>query len=293
MIKLTQPSYPLPPPPPPPPPQTSAKKNFHGPETHFFSSIRVNLTILEQSVRQPLGNSLKKGIIIALILGATLSFALSFVVQLAIGISATSWALLAVIAPITEEIFKALSILIVALYIWKTIPTRRHGALLGAAAGLGFSISENILFSASYASLSGQIVNNEVISGGFVAELIISRWLSVPFMHVLWSAFVGVGIFVLLSRKKTSQNIPSWLPAPFLLIGLFAHILWNSVAIALNGLTPLVLTGLDVVLIFLPFAIIFRDFLGGHFNFQDFLRSVPEPIPYRQTSPLPPPPPPP
>ena len=83
------------------------------------------------------------------------------------------------------------------------------------------------------------------------------------------------------------------LAAPFLLIGLFAHIIWNTVALALSGLTPLVITGLDVVLIFLPFAMIFRDFLGGHFNFQDFLRPLPEHIPFRQTSPFPPPPPPP
>ena len=292
MIKLTQPNYPLPPP--PPPPETSTKKNFHGPKTQFFLGIRKNLTILEQNIHQLLGNNLKKGLIIALILGATLSFALSFVVQLATGMSATNWVLLALIAPISEEIFKGLSILIVALYIWKTIPTRRHGAMLGAAAGLGFSISENILFSASYASLSGQIINNQTISGGLVAELIVSRWVSIPFMHVLWSAFVGVGIFVLLSQRKTSQNSPSWLAAPFLLIGLFAHIIWNIIALALSGsLTPLVITGLDVILIFLPFAIIFRDFLGGHFNFQDFLKPVPEPIPYRHTSPLPPPPPPP
>ncbi len=291
MIKLTQPGLPLPPP--PPPPETLAKKRFHGPETHFFSGIRASLTILEQGVQWLQGNSLKKGLILALVLGATLSFALSLVVQLATGMSSTDFVLLAVVAPITEEIFKGLSILIVALYVWKRVPTRRHGAVLGAAAGLGFSISENILFSVSYASLSGQVVNNQAISGGYVAELIVSRWLSVPFMHVLWSAFVGVGVFVLLCQRKTNQNVSSWLAAPFLLLGVVVHIIWNSVALALSGLTPLVITGLDVVLIFLPFAIIFRDFLGGHFNFQDFLRSVPEPIPYRQTSPFPPPPPPP
>ena len=37
------------------------------------------------------------------------------------------------------------------------------------------------------------------------------------------------------------------LAAPFLLIDLFAHIIWNTVALALSGgLTPLVITGLDV-----------------------------------------------
>lgn len=134
-MNLTQPSYPLPPP--PPPSVTSTKRTFHGLGTHFFSGIRVSLTSLEQSVQVFFGNGLKKGVIIALVLAATLSFALSFIVQLATGITATSWVLLAVIAPISEEIFKGLSIFIVAIFIWKTIPSRRHGALLGAAAGFG------------------------------------------------------------------------------------------------------------------------------------------------------------
>ena len=253
----------------------------------------MNLTILEHGVQWPFGASVKKGVIFALILAATLSFALSFVVQLATGISATNWALLAVIAPFTEEIFKGLSILIVAVFIWKTIPSRRHGALLGAAAGLGFSIAENIVYSISYASVSGQVVNGQVVSGGLVAELIASRWVGIPFMHVLWSAFVGIGIFVILSQRRNSRGTPVWLAPLFLLLGLCTHILWNSIALALSGLSPFVIIAVDVLVIFMPFAIILRDLLGGHFNFQDFLRPVQEPISYQQISTVPPPPPPP
>lgn len=291
---MTQQNYPIPPPPPPPPPtETPIKKGFHGPGTNLFPGIRANLTRLEYGRKWVSNAILKKGLIIALILGATLSMALSFVTQLATGIPNTNWALLSLIAPITEEIFKGLSILIVAFVVWKTIPSRRHGALLGGATGLGFSIAENIIFTISYASISGQVVNGQVIPEGYVAELILSRWISIPFMHVLWSAFVGIGIFVLLSRRKDSRGTPFWLAALFPLLGLSTHILWNFVALASSGLSPLIILIIDALLIFTPFAIIFRDLLGGHFNIQDFLRPVPEPTNYQQISTFPPPPPPP
>ncbi len=289
---MAQQNYPFPPPP-PPPSETPAKKAFHGPSTNFFPGIRANLTSIEYA-RQGVSNAiLKKGLIIALILSATLSFGLSFVTQLATGIPVTNVALLGFIAPFTEEIFKGLSIVIVAVFIWKTIPSRRYGALLGAAAGLGFSITENIVYTISYASLRGQVVNGQVIPGGVVAELIVARWISVPFMHVVWSALVGVGIFVLLSRGKSSRVTPFFLIVLFPLIGLCNHILWNLIALFSSGLSPFTILIIDVLLIFVPFSIVFRDFLGGHFNFQDFLRPVQEPVGNPQFSTYPPPPPPP
>jgi RsiW-degrading membrane proteinase PrsW (M82 family) len=289
---MTQQNYPIPPPP-PPTFETPTKKTLHGPGTNFFPSIKANLTTIENVTKSVSSAILKKGAIIGLILAATLSFALSFVAQLAVGIPASNWALIGLIAPFTEEIFKGLSILLVAIFIWKTIPSCRHGALLGAATGLGFSIAENIVYSISYASISGQVVNGQVISGGYVAELIISRWIAIPFMHVLWSAFVGIGIFVLLSQGKNAQIKSLWLVVLFSLFGLGNHILWNSLALASGGLSPFVITVIDILLIFTPFAIIFRDFIGGHFNFQDFLRPVKSPTIYQQINTFPPPPPPP
>jgi RsiW-degrading membrane proteinase PrsW (M82 family) len=202
--------------------------------------------------------------------------------------------LLIVIAPITEEVFKTISMLLAALFIWKTIPNRRHGALLGAASGLGFAIAENILYTISYASAAGQVVNGQVVPEGYVAELLISRWISIPFMHVIWSAFVGIGLFVLLSRGKSSRGAPLWLIALFPSIGLANHILWNlAAALTSSVVSPFVSVVINLLLIFAPFAIIFRDFLGGHFNFQDFLHPAQEPISYPQFSTFPPPPPPP
>ena len=272
-------------PPPPPPPENAAAKGFHGPETHFFKGIRTNLATLEKSSNPSLVGSLKKGLIVGLILGASISLVLSLVLELAL--SAAGVVGFMTIFPLFEEFAKGLSIFIVAFFLWKGIPSRRYGALLGASVGLGFAIIENIVF-----NVQSALAN---VSGGQIAEMILARWMGLPFMHVLWSAFVGMGLFVLLAQRKGGQGTPSWLAAPLLAFGWVAHMCWNAFAIGFGaaGLDIILIVVLNVVIVFVPFGLIFRDFLGGHFNFQNFLGSVSEPVPFPTESPMPPPPPPP
>jgi RsiW-degrading membrane proteinase PrsW (M82 family) len=277
---MTEENYPPPPPTPEPPLETPPPaKGFHGPGTNIFRGIRIHITQIENEHHTPMQRSLKLGLVITLILGASMSVALSMLTQLATGMAPTDPVLLVIIAPITEEPFKALSMLIVALFVWKTIPSRRHAAVLGAATGLGFAITESILYTAQLASLSGQVINGQLVPSGLVAEAIIARWMGLPFMHVVWSAIVGVGMFVLLAKMKEKTTSPSWLILPFLLIGLFNHICWNGLAVALTGQDPVLSVIINVLVVFTPFAFIFRDFLGGHFNFWSFLTPVSEPLP--------------
>ena len=125
---------------PPPPP---AKSGFHGPETRLFMGIRVRLTALEQNSQLSIGRSPRKGLIVALLLGVTLSIFLSLLVEVASGASGV--VLDIIVAPLTEEFFKGLSILIVVLLVWKTVPNRRWAAAVGASVGLGFAIGETIV----------------------------------------------------------------------------------------------------------------------------------------------------
>jgi apolipoprotein N-acyltransferase len=112
-------------------------------------------------------------------------------------------------------------------------------------------------------------------------------------MHPLWSAFVAMGIFVLLAKKPTREIASSVLGILFLFMGLFAHMSWNGLS---TGLAPSIGYGVlvvNLVLVFLPFAVVLRDLLGGHFNFQNFFEPVLEPSTFAPISPPPPPPPPP
>jgi RsiW-degrading membrane proteinase PrsW (M82 family) len=223
-----------------------------------------------------------KGLLVALILGATLSIVLSLVVQLALGVGGIVFGV--IVAPFTEEPFKALSVVIVALFVWKTIPNRRYGAALGTAAGLGFGIAESLLY------IIGFLASNATADQ--IALQVIARIIVTPLMHPVWSAIVGVGIFVLLAKKPADKGTPLGLALLVLVLGTIGHMMWNGVASGLLAyeILPVVL---NIIIIFPIFAIILRDFLGGHFNFQNFFQPLPEPPSSQPPILLPPPPPPP
>ncbi|HEY4675045.1 MAG TPA: PrsW family glutamic-type intramembrane protease [Candidatus Bathyarchaeia archaeon] len=272
---MTEESYP---PPPPPPPAEVSKSHLHGPETRFFLGIRRRLSVLEQPIPLKGGKKPKVGMLVAFIISATAGLGIAFLLQTALT-PLGDVALIVLIAPLTEEPVKAIGMFIVVFLLWKAIPNRRYGAALGAASGLGFGIAESILY------IYGFIVRNSPV------EDIAVRILVTPFMHPLWSAFVGIGVFALIAKKSNPKGSSLTLPLIFLFLGMLNHIIWNSIATALSsaGYFPMLLVNL--ILVFPLFAIILRDFLGGHFNFQNFFKSIPElPEPY-PTVMLPPPPP--
>jgi len=223
-----------------------------------------------------------RGLVMALFISAIFGFLIAFLVQLAL-MPLVGWGAMTIFfAPLTEEPSKALAMLIVAFFVWKLVPNRRYGAALGAAAGLGFGVVESILY----------LYN--IAASDLPSELLLIRILITPLMHPLWSAFVGIGVFTLLTMWSASgevSKVSSTLPLLFLLIGMANHIVWNTVALVPSaGYWPI---AVDAIIIFPVFAIILRDFLGGRFNFQRFFESPPEQSPYPITTPPPAPPPPP
>ncbi|MEM2110830.1 MAG: PrsW family glutamic-type intramembrane protease [Candidatus Bathyarchaeia archaeon] len=286
---MGQPYYPPPPPPPPaptPPRGALPPGEFHLPRTNLFRTIRSQLAALE---RPPQFKSEFEPIIGFLI---PLVFSGFFGILIALGINnailpalgQAGWLLLVVIAPIIEEITKALCMLFVVYAIAGMFPNRRYGAFVGAAAGLGFGTMESIIY-----TVTGQ-------AQGIAAFV---RLIVTPIMHPLWSTFVGIGVFVFAAKKsagKSFSNALFGLPLAFLVFGIINHALWNAVAVLLPfaggiWLTPFLSTVIDIVTIFPIFAFLLRDFLGGHFNFQHFFEALPEPSPFYPTVAPPPPPP--
>jgi RsiW-degrading membrane proteinase PrsW (M82 family) len=240
--------------------------------------ITSRLDGLEQkTLRFGLSKSVRLGLIFALTFSAFVGFPIALAIEysaLASGI-----ALVIVIAPLVEEPVKAISMLVVAFFFWRAVPSRRYGAALGAASGLGFGVAESLVSYIIPYILAGNV------------EAVATRILLTPFMHPLWSAFVGIGVFTLAARRSGVMNVSLIFSALFLGIAYFSHFCWNSLAIVWAYLIPSIflyafLTGITV---FPIFASILRDILGGHFNFQNFLASFPE---QKVMIPAPPPPPP-
>jgi len=264
---------------PPPPPATAVPlAGFHGPGTNFFRSLRVRLSSLEGRSLSSIQVNLKGGLLVSLVLAAVVGFLLSYFVQLAL-IPVGTIPLIAVFAPLTEEPFKAVGMLIVAFFLWKVIPNRRYGAALGAAAGLGFAVAEDILYFSQFSA------------AGAEADAYVVRFLLLPFMHPTWSAFVGIGVFVFVAERSQTGKVEWRLPLMFLSLGMLNHMIWNSIAILLSPELGYGSIIVDVFVTFPMFALILRDFLGGHFNFQNFLEPVPDTA--QQFFPVGPPPPPP
>ncbi|MEM3731297.1 MAG: PrsW family glutamic-type intramembrane protease [Candidatus Bathyarchaeia archaeon] len=264
-------------PPPPPPP---ALKGFHAPGTNFFLGVRMWLSLFERQVPLKNNKSPTFGLLIALLVSATLGVLISVLLQtvlLPVGMTV----LTVFFAPLTEEPAKAVGMLIVAYFVWKVVPNRRYGAALGAASGLGFGVAESLLY------IYGMVATSQP------AELILVRILLTPFMHPIWSAFVGISVFAFVSRKLRPEGFPWAILTMFFFLGVINHVLWNGISLGLAGFGYLPI-GVNVCLTLPIFLIILRDLLGGHFNFQNFFEPLPEPYqPYPIEMPIPPPPPPP
>jgi RsiW-degrading membrane proteinase PrsW (M82 family) len=265
----------LPPPPPPPPEQRLG--NFHLPATNFFLPIRAKLAALERPPDFKSDLEVPMAFLIAFVTGGILGVAYPLAVNgaftAAFGPSA-SWATPVIVAPfITEEISKGVCMLIVAFALARSFPNRRYGAALGAATGLGFAIMENVVF-----AVTGQT------HGAFA----LLRLINTPFGHPIFSAFVGIGVFTFMARMRSGKSpIESalGLPVLFVLIGMINHSLWNIIAVFAPAPASWFL---GIIVLAPPFLVILRDFLGGHFNFQNFFEPLPEPA-YIQSN-IPPPP---
>jgi len=273
--------------PPPPPPAEAPSKFDGGLRTNLFQGIRVRLSALETPPKSMNPTDHLVGFltafVVAALLGTFLSSALQRSVQPVFGINYL-WALLVIVAPITEEISKMLGVLLIAYFMPNLFPNRRYGAAWGAAAGLGFASFESILYLLQQTGLDAFL-----------------RLICLPMMHPVWSAFVGLGVFVFAARKARGKKgffeALSGLPLLFLFIAIFTHIAWNAIVVLLPAAggvwrTPGLTTFVNILIVFPVSALILRDFLGGLFNFKNFFESIPELPPYYPKVTPPPPPPP-
>ncbi len=260
----------LPPPPPdegpeaPPPPENSLT-DFHLPETNLFRSIRATLASLEHPAHFKSELEPVLGVLVALVLGAFLGFVVALGVNrtIAAGLGNAAWLLPVFISPLFEESIKALCILAVALALPRIFPNRRYGALIGGVTGLGFGI-----FATTVMMMTGQ-------AQGFHAFALL---VATPVSHPLFSAFMGIGIFVWANRRSTDTSgagVIFGLPALFALLAFVSHLLATTIDFVAPGGVGALISAFTISPLF---AFLLRDFLGGHLNIFHFLETVEDPV---------------
>ncbi len=262
----------------PPPPEGASLSEFHLPGTHLFRSIRIHIASLEHSPNFKSELEPILAVLVALVLGAFLGFVVSLAVNKAIasGLGDAKWLQPVFVSPLLEEGIKALCIFAVALALPRVLPNRRYSVLIGAMTGLGFGVLATTV----------SMMTGEVQGFNAFAKLI---W--TPVTQPLFSAFMGIGIFVFLNRKSDESSGASLLfglPVLFILLSITSHMLANTIDFVAQGGVGALVAALTVCPLFI---FLLRDFLGGHLNLLHFLEPVEEEAEWTEYQELAPPPP--
>src|SRR5688572_8024540 len=126
-------------------------------------------------------------------------------------------------APIVEEIGKSFILFIFFFAKKDEFDGVVDGIVYASMVGLGFAMTENILY---YGNAAAE-------SGGVLTATVIVRGLFAPFSHPLFTSLAGIG----LGLSRQSHNIAVKLVTPIvgLLMAIFMHSIWNASAVLGGG----------------------------------------------------------
>ena len=130
---------------------------------------------------------------------------------------------LGVVAPLTEEVSKALGVVAVLVLRRREFDGVVDGVVYAGMVGIGFAFVENVLY------FSGALVagGTSQLAVTFVLRAVVS-----PFAHPLFTVAVGVGIGLAVSRRGRARWL---LPVAGLLVAVVLHGLWNASTFAPLG----------------------------------------------------------
>ncbi len=159
------------------------------------------------------------GATVATLVAVILNTAGQVVVSENLGQSAAELYGASISAPIVEEAAKGLALF--AIYWW-----RRHefngvldGIVYAALVGLGFAMTENVLYYGRGAAEEGVV--------GAVGTFVV-RGLVSPFAHPLFTAMTGIGLGI--AAMSTSRSVRVIAPLAGLAAAMVLHSLWNTSA---------------------------------------------------------------
>lgn len=121
-------------------------------------------------------------------------------------------------APIVEETAKALILMVFFIWWRDEFDGVIDGIVYAALVGLGFAMTENVMYYGKAAMESGKMLTATFVIRGALA----------PFSHPLFTGLTGIG----LGLARQSRNAAVKIIAPFvgLLMAVFLHWLWNASA---------------------------------------------------------------
>lgn len=152
-----------------------------------------------------------------------------------------------VVAPLVEETTKGL--ILVAIVFNKNFDNMTDGFVYGAATGLGFGMTENLMYFISGATMASPLE---------WMEMVIIRTLFTAPMHAFASSCFGAA----LGFCKFQKSILAWIFLPFIGLGLgmTMHGVWNSFAVASEAMQNDIPLVVSILLIIGEFVLLFGVF---------------------------------
>jgi len=185
--------------------------------------------------------------------GALVAVIASFIVNTLVGIGFTlgvspqagQIAGAVISAPIFEEAFKGVGLLVLLIWFRRYFDDILDGIVFAGVIALGFSTVENVLY-------YGQAVGQAGIGGLMV--LFFMRGILSPFAHVTFTAMTGIGCGI--ARESHNTLIRIIMPLIGYGAAVFLHAFWNGLAI-IGGLESFLL---GYLILEIPFFLIFTGF---------------------------------
>lgn len=124
-------------------------------------------------------------------------------------------------APFTEEIAKATALVLLVGLGSRLVRSPYDGFVIGAFAGLGFQVAEDMLYAAQSAV---HTFGSDQL--GQAVTIIMMRGVLGVASHALYSAIFCAGLVWFLGRPRAQRNRP--LGAALMAFAMFAHFVWDS-----------------------------------------------------------------
>lgn len=167
-------------------------------------------------------------LLMGLLWGACVATAAAIVVQgvggLVAGVGEDTG--LAVVAPVTEELFKGLFLVLLLWWRRAELDGLLDGIVYAGMVGIGFAFTENILYlAAAYDGTAGTGPGGtEALTATFVVRCLFS-----PFAHPLFTTFTGIGVGIAVGSRSGAVRL--FAPWGGYVVAVVAHGLWNGATI--------------------------------------------------------------
>ena len=130
----------------------------------------------------------------------------------------------ALAGPTVEEIAKTLGILAIVLIARPQINSVLDGVVYGAMVGLGFQITEDIVYALGAVALAGRGDSVQPV----IATFLLRGFLSGVWSHTLFGALAGAGIGYLVVRRDKTTPVRVGVALLAALGAWCSHVLWNA-----------------------------------------------------------------